>query len=86
MVNVNVEVRFPLFNNVGGVVFQDLGALSGDNVLKDFSRKTLVAGTGFGLRYVTPIGPVRFDFAWKWHKTHPSEPRYAWFLALGQAF
>jgi translocation and assembly module TamA len=86
MVNGNIELRFPLYKKrVGGVLFQDLGALSG-TMFADFKRQDILASTGFGLRFFTPIGPLRFDIGWKWHKTMPQERSFAWFLTFGQAF
>ena len=43
MFNLNAEVRFPLpfIKNLGGVVFQDMGALSGDR-LADFKAQNLL--------------------------------------------
>jgi outer membrane protein assembly factor BamA len=65
------ELRFPLIgDNVGGVVFHDMGNIysSLSNVslrqkqrdLQDFDY--MVHDTGFGIRYNTPVGPVRADF------------------------
>jgi outer membrane protein assembly factor BamA len=85
LVNMNVEMRFPIYKQVRGVLFQDCGYLSG-NFLNWNEESALVAGTGFGLRYITPLGPVRFDIAWKWHRSYPHESPYAWFVTLGQAF
>jgi outer membrane protein assembly complex protein YaeT len=67
------ELRFPLIgDNVGGVLFHDagnvyssLGNLSfrvGQQNLKDFDY--MVHAAGFGVRYRTPIGPVRLDLAY----------------------
>lgn len=83
---LNIELRFALFKQLGGVIFQDFGVLSGKNIFYDCSLSRLLAATGFGLRYTTPIGPLRFDIGWKWHCSNPTVRRYSWFLAVGQAF
>jgi outer membrane protein assembly factor BamA len=65
-----VELRFPLLGeNIGGVFFHDagnvysrLGAMSfrvKQRDLTDFDY--MVHAVGFGIRYRTPIGPVRVD-------------------------
>ncbi len=67
------ELRFPLIGeNIGGVLFHDMGNTysSIDNIsfrvkqhnLQDFDY--MVHAVGFGLRYRTPIGPVRVDLAY----------------------
>jgi outer membrane protein assembly factor BamA len=69
----NTELRFPLLgDNVGGVFFHDAG-----NVYERFSDISfrvrqrdvtdfnyMVHAVGFGIRYRTPIGPVRLDLGW----------------------
>lgn len=68
----SVELRFPLVgDNIGGVFFHDAGNVysGASNIsfrwkqrdLKDFDY--MVHAFGFGLRYRTPIGPVRIDLA-----------------------
>jgi outer membrane protein insertion porin family len=67
------EVRFPLIGeNIGGVLFHDFGntfsSLSnlsfrvGQRNLQDFDY--MVHAVGFGIRYRTPIGPLRLDLAY----------------------
>ncbi len=85
MFNLNVELRIPVARKAGVVIFQDLGALSGDS-FADFDSDNIVTGTGFGLRFFTPIGPLRFDIGFKWKKDRPNERRYNWVLTFGQAF
>jgi outer membrane protein assembly factor BamA len=85
MVNVNGELRFPIYKKVGGVIFQDVGALSG-TMFADFKTQDILAATGFGIRFFTPIGPLRFDIGWRWRKQIPIERSFAWFLTFGQAF
>ncbi|MBA3954304.1 BamA/TamA family outer membrane protein, partial [Candidatus Dependentiae bacterium] len=84
MIDFTTELRFPLYQKLSGVLFNDVGALAQDKITDLF--KNGVAATGFGIRYETPIGPVRFDIGWKWHKTYEHERRYAWFLTFGHSF
>lgn len=85
MFNLNAELRIPVARKAGVVIFQDMGVLSGDS-FADFTTGKIVTGTGFGLRFFTPIGPLRFDIGFKWKKAHPDERRYNWVLTFGQAF
>jgi outer membrane translocation and assembly module TamA len=69
----NLELRFPLLGeNIQGVAFHDVG-----NVYRSLSDISFrfrqrdntdfnyaVHAVGFGLRYRTPIGPVRADLAY----------------------
>lgn len=67
------ELRFPLLGeNIGGVFFHDMGNIFDkfSNIsfrmrqrnLQDFNY--LVHAAGFGIRYKTPVGPVRVDLAY----------------------
>jgi len=82
---INFEARCIVWRALSIVLFQDLGTLI-DPLGIHGSFGHLIAGSGFGLRYNTPIGPVRFDIGWKWKKYYPEESSYAWFLTLGHAF
>lgn len=84
MLNGNLELRFPLFKSFKGVVFQDIGVLS-QTGFSGF-KGCWYPGTGFGFRYKTPIGPLRFDIGWKWKKRLPGDCPYAWYLTIGEAF
>ncbi len=89
MVNLNTEIRFKMFKGLGGVVFNDLGALFKDSIHNALCDKsdTLLGGSGFGFRYDTPIGPLRFDVGFKWNRVHKEfETRCVWYLTLGHAF
>ena len=85
MINANFEIRFPLYKQIGGVVFTDLGALSQEHMV-DIFRKDILGSSGFGLRYNTPVGALRFDIGWKWKKRFKNDRSFAWFFTLGQAF
>jgi len=67
------ELRFPLIGeNVGGVLFHDFGNTFSD--IHNFSFRVkqqnvqdfnyMVHAAGFGIRYRTPIGPLRVDLAY----------------------
>ena len=69
----NVELRFPLLgDNIQGIFFHDMGNVFssvGDisfrykqNNLQDFNYT--VQAPGFGIRYRTPVGPIRVDLAY----------------------
>jgi len=82
MCSFNLEGRFNLYKSLWGVIFQDVGAL----VCDKFNQSNFSAATGFGIRYNTILGPIRFDLAFKWRKRRAFESRCAWFLAFGNAF
>ncbi|HYS56023.1 MAG TPA: translocation/assembly module TamB domain-containing protein [Thermoanaerobaculia bacterium] len=58
----NAEYRFPIFSTVGGAIFADAGNVFADTAI---SLGDLRYGVGTGVRYLSPVGPVRFDFGWK---------------------
>jgi outer membrane protein insertion porin family len=62
MFNYQAELRFPLVWGLGGVLFQDAGQVWQDY---DTVRLPLLYTAGTGLRYDTPIGPIRLDVGWK---------------------
>lgn len=76
----STELRFPLIgDNLGGVLFHDMGNVYAEvrdinfrfrqRNLQDFDY--MVQGAGFGIRYRTPIGPIRVDFS-----LSPNPPRF----------
>lgn len=87
MLNANFELRIPVNKQVvWGALFQDFGILIEDVITEGIGSSKPLAATGFGVRYMTPIGPLRFDIGWKWYKDRPEDPSYAWFLTFGNAF
>jgi outer membrane translocation and assembly module TamA len=85
VVNGTAELRYGLFDNFGVVLFTDCGVLA-QNDIKAICMDSFLGATGFGLRYATPVGPIRFDIGWKWCSLKEERRSYAWFLTLGQAF
>ena len=85
IIDVTAELRFPVYTALSGAVFTDLGVLGQDSkTIVNFAHA--VASTGLGLRYETPLGPLRFDIGFKWRKFSAQEKRYAWFLTFGHMF
>jgi outer membrane protein assembly factor BamA len=86
LVILNSEVRFPLriMQALGGVVFYDGGNVYRTINLRDFVNN-YTNTVGFGLRYSTPIGPVRFDVGRNLN-TVPGLNPWQYFITIGQAF
>jgi outer membrane protein assembly factor BamA len=93
MLDGSAEVRFPLRGKLGAVMFLDYGNVWARAWDVDFGDLRYAVGPG--LRYLTPIGPVRFDFGYQLNpikqlrigETPPEEQRH-WriHLSVGQAF
>ena len=83
---LNSELRFPLkmMKALGGVVFYD-----GGNVYSAINLTSFVNNytntIGVGLRYATPIGPVRIDIGRNLNPV-PGISATQYFITLGQAF
>ena len=62
LVEANVELRFPVLASLGlsGAVFVD-GAVVGTTRFTALLGSTATITPGFGVRFVTPVGPVRLD-------------------------
>jgi len=55
----SVELRYPLMGDLNGALFADTSDVSARPLSFRLNRPHL--SVGFGLRYDTPVGPVRFD-------------------------
>jgi outer membrane protein insertion porin family len=81
MLESSLELRFPLYDILSGVVFADVG-----NVWRDafqYQPRDLRYDAGAGLRVRTPVGPVRLDLATPVLQ-HEFKPRF--FISIGHAF
>jgi outer membrane protein insertion porin family len=56
----SVELRIPLTRSIVGALFVD-GAVLGDGTLSNIARGTGAVTPGFGVRYQSPVGPIRVD-------------------------
>jgi outer membrane protein insertion porin family len=56
----NLEFQFRVFNNIMVVGFLDTGAVT--NGINEVNSTTLRHSAGPGIRYLTPVGPIRLDW------------------------
>jgi outer membrane protein assembly complex protein YaeT len=91
MLDGSTEVRFPVWGSVGGVLFLDYS-----NVWTDaftFDVDGLRYAVGPGLRYRTPIGPIRVDLGYQLNSIEgllvdgePQKRPWRVHFSIGQAF
>ena len=55
-----VELRIPVWGPVVGALFVD-GAILGEGTLNSIARGSGAMTPGFGVRYESPVGPIRVD-------------------------
>ena len=87
MLVLNAELRLPIWKDVGAVTFVDAGNVFAR--VGEFDLAELRPTAGVGLRYRSPIGPLRLDIGFKLNrKTFPTRREHGseWHFSLGQAF
>ena len=87
LIIVNAELRTPVRGGFGIVGFFDAGNVFARTT--DINLGELRSAAGFGLRYKSPIGPIRVDLGFKLRR-HTIDGRRedltAFHISLGQAF
>jgi outer membrane protein insertion porin family len=85
------ELRMNIRGNLGAVAFLDAGNVFADSF--GVKLNDLRYAIGPGLRYQTPIGPIRFDFGYQLNPTpelrvngEPNFRRWRVHFSIGQAF
>lgn len=84
MMIYSAELRLRTTETIGWVLFYDFG-----NVYEKFIPKLnqkLLQSIGIGLRYNTPVGPLRLDFAVPLHRRKHIDEKFQVYLSIGQAF
>ncbi|MCW5730106.1 MAG: outer membrane protein assembly factor [Alphaproteobacteria bacterium] len=84
IVEAGIEARIRLFGGFGIVPFLDIGNAY-DDERPDLDQGVRVA-TGIGLRYTTPIGPIRADIAFPLNRRRGIDDAFQFYVSLGQAF
>ncbi len=77
------EARYKVAKQIQLAAFIDTASVS-QSALPDFSQDFFV-GVGVGARYLTPVGPLRIDFATPLNR-RPTDNRVQFLISLGQAF
>jgi len=83
MANLNTELRVPARYGFIGAIFVDAGSVwfERDPVNGFDLRET----AGLGLRYITPVGPIGLDYAWKLDR-RDGESSAEWHFTIGAVF
>ncbi|MBL0058351.1 MAG: outer membrane protein assembly factor BamA [Elusimicrobia bacterium] len=90
----NAEYKFPIVQEnkktiLQGAFFADLGGCWPSVSTIDWSVGTgllqMKAGVGFGIRFKTPVFPIRLD--WGWGLNHrPDQPKSQFYFTIGNIF
>ena len=83
----NAELRVPVWRDLGAVAFLDAGNVYAR--VQDLDVGNMRGGAGFGVRYRSPIGPIRIDLGFKLDRRTfgtQRESLTALHISLGQAF
>ncbi len=84
VIEVNTEARIKIIDQFGVVPFVDGGQVY-DEVYPRLSSGNLQWAGGLGLRYYSPVGPIRFDIAFPINPRPVDDP-FQFYIAIGQAF
>ena len=91
MLALSGELRASLHGNLGGVLFLDAGNVWAESF--GYKLNDLRYAVGPGLRYQTPVGPIRLDLGYQLNPTpelivngSPQKRRYRLHFSIGQAF
>ncbi len=82
----NLEYVFPLYGDIGfkGVVFFDAGNTWGQGDWP-WKREGLKYAAGIGIRWYSPMGPLRFEWGWNLNPA-PGEAKRVAEFTIGTAF
>lgn len=82
LLEASAELRLRSERGFGAAVFLDAATVSGDQAI-DFGD--LRTSAGVGIRYATPVGPIRFDVATPIDR-NPGDDPVQIYISIGQAF
>jgi len=79
-----LESRISITQSIATVLFVDAGSAYSSDFFDGSSD--VLYGAGFGLRYSSPMGPLRFDFALPVNSRDDVDDSFQIYLSIGQAF
>ncbi|MDP8234233.1 MAG: outer membrane protein assembly factor BamA [Candidatus Saelkia tenebricola] len=79
----NIELNFPVYENITGAVFYDVGNVWAKK--SDFASSGYKSSVGVGVRLKTPIGPIKLDYGYGLD-TDPSDPSGKLHFSMGHKF
>ncbi len=85
-VQANAEIRFPLVPQAGvyGVVFFDTGDIYAEG--EDIELGKLRESAGCGIRWLSPMGPVRLEYGWILDPKPTDNASGGWEFSMASAF
>ena len=79
----SLELRHKLYGQLEGALFYDSGKVFREP--SNFTLSDWYSSVGFGLRYLTPVGPLRIDYGYKL-KPVPGQGRGRFHISFGFPF
>ena len=83
VIEAATEFRYKVTDAIQAAAFIDIGSVD-DNTFPNFTGDYFI-GVGVGARYLTPVGPLRVDFAIPLERRDGDNP-VQFLISLGQAF
>lgn len=86
MVQFNIEYQVPLFKEAGivGVIFYDTGNVFG--VDEDIELSQMHESTGAGIRWYSPVGPIRLEYGYRLNEKAKDGRGGRWEFSMGMSF
>jgi outer membrane translocation and assembly module TamA len=84
IINAEARIPVPIKQGLGVVGFYDGGNVFPRVGFHQFTE-LYSNNVGFGLRYATPVGPIRVDLGYNLNPV-PGVNAFQYFISIGQAF
>jgi outer membrane protein insertion porin family len=79
----NAELQFPIIEPLVGLIFFDTGGAFAED--QNYELDEMRMGAGVGIRFFTPMGPIRLDWGYKLDREEGEDPSEFHF-AMGTYF